>query len=144
MKLILTSLIICLQLVSNAQNSNIEKGILIDGYDVVSYFNQSPQKGKAKISSEYKDAKLLFSSLKNKTLFDENPDRYFPQYGGWCAYAMGDKGKKVEIDPETYEIRDGKLYLFYHTIFSNTHDKWKENPTILRNKADANWKKLNQ
>ncbi len=144
MKLILTSLIICLQLISNAQGFNTEKGVLIEGYDVVSYFSQSPKKGKTKISSEYKGAKLLFSSLKNKTLFDESPERYFPQYGGWCAYAMGEKGEKVEIDTETYEIKDDKLYLFYHTVFTNTLDKWKENRTVLRNQADKNWKKINK
>ena len=68
---------------------------------------------------------------------------YVPQYGGWCAYALGAKAKKVSIDPETYEIRDGKLYLFYNAFFNNTLESWlEEGPKELQKKADKNWEKL--
>lgn len=55
---------------------------------------------------------------------------------------MGDSGEKVNIDPETYEIRDGHLYLFYHTLFNNTLPKWQKDEPNLQRKADQNWKKL--
>ncbi|MFB1040863.1 MAG: hypothetical protein QMC35_10435, partial [Polaribacter sp.] len=69
--------------------------------------------------------------------------QYVPQYGGWCAYAMGTKGKKVRIDAETFEIRDGKLYLFYNSWGNNKLESWlKENPTSLKKEAATNWKKI--
>ena len=69
----------------------------------------------------------------------KNPAKYEPQYGGWCAYAMGAKGEKVSVDPKTYKIVDGKLYLFYNRLFNNTLEDWNENEAKLKNKADANW-----
>ena len=63
-----------------------------------------------------------------------------PQYGGWCAYAIALKNKRVTINPKTYEIREGKLYLFYKTKLINTHKKWlAKNSNELIKKANANW-----
>ena len=68
---------------------------------------------------------------------------YVPQYGGYCAYAIADKGKKVSIDPETFEIRDGKLYLFYNAWGTNTLKMWlKEDVKGLQEKADKNWEDI--
>ena len=61
-------------------------------------------------------------------------------YGGYCAYAMGFDGSLVEIDPETYKIIDGKLYLFYNAYFNNTKTKWDKDEKSLKAKADSNWK----
>ena len=83
-----------------------------------------------------------FSSQANKDLFLKSPANYEPQYGGWCAFAMGDYGEKVEINPETFKIIDGKLYLFYNAYFNNTLKSWNKDETNLKKKADANWKKL--
>ena len=84
-------------------------------------------------------ASYQFISAKNKKSFQANPKKYKPQYGGWCAYAMAKK-KKVEVNPKSYEIRDGKLYLFYKSYFSNTLKSWKsEGPTGLAKKANAYW-----
>ena len=86
-----------------------------------------------------------FVSKENKEKFEAAPEQFVPQYGGYCAYAIGLKEKKVSIDPETFEIRDGKLYLFYNKFGTNTLDLWNEqNPEELKAKADAYWSKNSQ
>jgi hypothetical protein len=83
-----------------------------------------------------------FSSATNKEAFLKNQASFEPQYGGWCAYAMGSAGEKVEINPETFKIIDGKLYLFYNAYFNNTLKSWNKEETSLKAKADVNWKKF--
>lgn len=118
-------------------------GYAIAGYDLVSYFNDSPQKGKKSHKTTYQGKDFLFQSMENLQLFQENPEKYLPQYGGYCAYAIAKKSKKVSINPETYDIRDGKLYLFYNAWGTDTLKLWnKENPEMLQQKADQNWQTL--
>ena len=81
----------------------------------------------------------IILASKGKALYLENPEKYLPQYGGWCAYAMGEKAEKVTIDPETFIITDGKLYLFYNSYFNDTSEKWNKEPEVLKVKADKNW-----
>jgi hypothetical protein len=76
--------------------------------------------------------------------FKANPEKYKPAYGGWCAYAMGENGEKVKVDPETYKIVDGKLYLFYNFWTTNTLDDWNKNEKKLKEAADRNWSKIVQ
>lgn len=90
---------------------------------------------------EYKDAIYQFKNQSNKALFEMNPTCYVPQYGGWCAYAMGSNGEKVEINPESYSIEDKKLYLFYKTTFTDTKKKWMKKNTPLKLEANQNWNK---
>lgn len=92
--------------------------------------------------ASYQGVIYKFSSNENKDAFLKNPSRYEPQYGGWCAYAMGSEGGKVEINPETFKIIDGKLYLFYNQYFNNTLKSWNKEENNLKSKADANWKKI--
>ncbi len=121
---------------------NLDGGYIAKGYDVVSYFDHSPQKGNKNFITAYQNAKLKFTNQKNLDLFKSNPEKYFPQYGGWCAYAMGAKGDKLTIDPKTYEIRDGKLFLFYNSWGNNTLNRWLEKNTAeLKLKADKNWER---
>ena len=118
------------------------KKFIAKGYDVVSYFNNEPKEGKNDFTTEYNGVKFRFFSKENLNKFNNSPKKYIPQYGGYCAYALS-YGDKVKIDPETYEIREGKLYLFYNSWGSNTLKKWlEENPEILRKKADENWQQL--
>lgn len=125
------------------ENYYVKKGAVAKGYDVVSYFDNVAKKGNKKIATEYDGVKFYFSSQENLKKFKENPTKYIPQYGGFCAYAMGAKGEKVSIDPETFEIRDGKLYLFYNSWGTNTLDLWtKEGAEELKKKADKNWEKI--
>ena len=122
---------------------NLEKKVAIQGYDPVAYFVQKKAvKGKSTLASTYDGVVYHFSSQANKDLFLKNPSSYEPQYGGWCAFAMGDYGEKVEINPETFKIIDGKLYLFYSAFFNNTLKSWKKDETNLKKKAHTNWKKI--
>lgn len=121
-------------------NSN---GVAIKGYDVVSYFDNKAVKGKSKYTHTYKEVKYRFITEENLEKFKKKPTNYLPQYGGWCAYAMGTKGEKVEMDPKVFEIRDDKLYLFYTSFFTNTYKKWKEEqPEELKQKGNENWEKI--
>ena len=126
---------------SQSEHFNLKKGVAIQGYDPVSYFDGLPQEGDKKISATYRDATYYFSSEDNKSKFLDNPAMYEPQYGGWCAYAMGVNGEKVKINPETYKIIDGKLYLFYNAFFNNTLDRWNEDEATYKKVADENWSK---
>ncbi|MBS1950376.1 MAG: YHS domain protein [Bacteroidetes bacterium] len=117
-----------------------ESGLALQGYDPVVYFvNNKAAKGKPEISILVEGVIYRFTSEKNKNTFLTNPSKYEPQYGGWCAYAMGSNGNKIEIDPETFKITDGKLYLFYNKFFTNTLKEWNKNEVPLKTTADKNW-----
>ncbi|MBB2146841.1 YHS domain protein [Pedobacter sp. LMG 31464] len=123
---------------------NIDKSTLaIDGYDPVAYFTTGTAvEGKKEMTVLNSGITYRFSTNQNKELFKANPAKYEPQYGGWCAYAMGETGEKVEIDPETFKILDGKLYLFYNKFFNNTKKSWNKDEKSLKAKADASWAKF--
>jgi YHS domain-containing protein len=121
---------------------NLDDGIAIQGYDAVAYFSLNKAvKGTKENTVFYQGITYYFSSAANKEEFKKNPARYEPEYGGWCAYAMGAKGEKVSIDPKTFKIVGGKLYLFYNKFFNNTLTDWNKDETNLKRKADANWNK---
>jgi YHS domain-containing protein len=121
---------------------NLDGKVVIQGYDPVAYFSAGKAvKGSKDLSVLHQGVIYYFSSEANKEEFKKNPSRYEPQYGGWCAYAMGAKGEKVSVDPKTFKIADGKLYLFYNKFFNNTLTDWNKDETNLHTKADANWQK---
>lgn len=126
-----------------ATEFNLENKVAIHGYDPVAYFTQKKAvKGKSSITATNEGVIYNFSSQANKDTFSKNPANYEPQYGGWCAYAMGSAADKVEIDPDTFKILDGKLYLFYNAYFNNTLKSWNKDEANLKKKADVNWKKI--
>jgi YHS domain-containing protein len=119
---------------------NLEKGVAIQGYDPVAYFVQNKaKKGNKDFAAVADGVTYYFSTAANKELFIKDYLKYEPQYGGWCAYAMGDSNDKVEIDPETFKIVNGKLYLFYHSWINNTLNRWNKNEPGLKARADKNW-----
>jgi YHS domain-containing protein len=119
---------------------NIDKQALaIQGYDPVSYFYDKPDKGNSQFFIYHKGVKYLFNSKQNLELFKATPDKYEPAYGGWCAYAMGKYGEKVEVDPLKYKIVDGKTNLFYYSVINNTLTKWSADENNLKPLADKNW-----
>ena len=122
---------------------NLEKGLAINGYDPVAYFKQHKAvKGREDLSVYDQGVTYYFSSSEDKEEFKKNPAAYEPQYGGWCAYAMGATGEKVTVDPETYKIVNNKLYLFYNSFLNNTLKSWNKDEKNLNAKADQNWNKL--
>jgi len=125
------------------QQLNLTNGLGIQGYDPVAYFTQNKAvRGSTANVVTYKNVVYRFASPANLKTFQDSPDRYEPQYGGWCAYAMGVAGEKVEVDPETFKIVNGKLFLFYHSFINNTLTKWNKDEPSLHKKADINWAKL--
>jgi len=122
---------------------NLENKVAIQGYDPVAYFIQKKAlKGKTTLATTYEGVVYYFSTQANKENFAKNPSQYEPQFGGWCAYAMGANAEKVEINPETFKIIDGKLFLFYNAFFNNTLKSWNKDEVSLKKKAEANWKKI--
>ena len=152
MKILVTSLtvaLLSLQLFAQDPSAvrkkhfNLENGIAIEGYDPVAYFTlHKAVKGKKDLSVYHQGATYYFSSAENKEAFKQNPSYYEPQYGGWCAYAMGSNGEKVSIDPETFKIINNKLYLFYNRFFNNTLKSWNNDEKNLNIRADQNWGKI--
>lgn len=145
MKNILIILVAFVSFSTFAQQTDyyLKKGYVAEGYDVTEYFNNKAVEGDKKFTATHDGVKFKFASQANLDKFKASPDKFIPQYGGYCAYAIADKGKKVSVDPETFEIRDGKLYLFYNSWGTNTLEKWQEEgPEKLRGQADAAWSKV--
>lgn len=118
---------------------NIKKSIGLEGFDPVSYFQEVPVEGEENLTYTYRGVTYLFTTPANLNKFKTNPDKYEPAYGGWCAYAMGENGEKVKVNPETYKIIEGRLYLFYNFWGSNTLEEWNKNERKLKEAADRNW-----
>lgn len=127
-----------------AQVNPVDKGIAIGGYDVVAYFESAKAvKANPQITTEVNGITYCFSSAENQKMFSTNPEKYLPQYDGYCALAVG-YGKKISIDPQTFKIVDGKLYLFYNGATKsrskiNSLETWNKNEKNLLKKADAIW-----
>ena len=112
--------------------------LAIEGYDPVSYFDGKPTEGEPGITSEHEGAVYRFANRANKDRFDAAPTDFAPQYGGWCAVAASE-GKYFPVNPETYEISDNKLYLFYNGEQGNTLPQWEEDRDNRRVAADKHW-----
>ena len=126
---------------------NLGKASLaIAGFDPVAYFPDGggkPKKGLETITTTHEGVLYRFANEDNRKKFLASPAQYEPQYGGWCAFAMADKDK-VEIDPESFVITDGKLFLFFKAWYADTRAKWSRNEKELMTKADKVWKEMNQ
>jgi YHS domain-containing protein len=120
-----------------------DKPLAVAGYDLVAYFTQSRAvQGKPEIASAYRGISYRFATEEDRRLFAASPTKYLPTYGGWCASAMGAKGQKVEIDPTSFKVKDGRLFLFYTGLFSSAINDWNKHERDWEPGADANWKRL--
>ena len=108
----------------------------IEGYDPVAYFTEAePVKGLDSFQFKWQGAIFKFSSVDNLALFKDNPEKYAPQYGGYCAYAMSE-GATANTVPEAWSIVDGKLYLNFSR---GVRALWSKDIPGRIAKADANW-----
>jgi hypothetical protein len=113
--------------------------IAIHGYDPVAYFVEGgPRKGRRDLVVEHGGARWFFSTEANRKRFEENPERYLPVYGGYCAYGVA-QGYLVKIDPHAWSIVDDRLYLNYDRSVART---WLKDVPGYVKKADSNWPRL--
>lgn len=116
-------------------------GLAIKGYDPVAYFTLGKAtKGQPEFKSEFQGAKFLFASAENKASFDADPGKYAPQFGGYCAWAVGN-GYTAPTDPEAWKIVNGKLYLNYN---KDIQKRWSSDESALIRKGDQNWPALHR
>ena len=126
-KLALLLLSLCAALPLLAQTKSLlnldKQKLAIQGYDPVAYFTDNkPVKGKPEFKSTYSGATYYFVSAEHKTQFDKEPAKYEPAFGGYCAYGVS-RNKLVEIDPEAFQITDGRLLLNTAKAFETTSTK---------------------
>jgi YHS domain-containing protein len=116
-----------------------DDGAAIRGYDPVAYFTDGkPVPGKADFSHDWMGVTWRFASAKNRDAFAAEPEKYAPQYGGFCAWAVSE-GYTAEIDPDAWRIEGGKLYLNYS---KSVQERWAKNIPGNIQKADGNWPKI--
>ncbi|MBU3012350.1 YHS domain-containing protein [Polaribacter vadi] len=123
---------------------NLKEGIAAQEYDVVSFFDGKPQKGNASITASFENGTFYFASEANKSKFEKSPEKFAPQYGGYCAIAMSE-GAEANPNPKSWEVRDGKLYFFTRMFFGiiDAKRQWVKKPEELRDLADYSWAKMN-
>ena len=108
----------------------------IQGYDAVAYFTEGrPVRGSERFTHPWKGATWRFASAENRERFAAAPEKYAPQYGGYCAFGVA-SGYAVKIDPQAWSVIDGKLYLNYSP---SVQSKWKSDVPGYIRRADANW-----
>lgn len=114
----------------------VKSDAAIQGYDPVAYFKESqPVKGKAALSYNWKQATWHFASQQNLDDFKSNPEKYAPQFGGYCAYGMAE-GHKAPTSPDAWTILDAKLYLNYN---QGVKELWDKDQRGNIEKAIKNW-----
>jgi YHS domain-containing protein len=115
--------------------------LIIKGYDPVAYFTTGkPVKGLKDFEYQWMGVTFRFSSKENLELFKKTPEKYAPQYGGYCAYAVS-QGYTAPVDPEAWDIVSGKLYLNYS---KSVQKKWREKRDEYTAAADKNWPALKE
>jgi YHS domain-containing protein len=148
-KIILSAILIILftfslsaqdKMATNIDNSNIA----LQGYSPVSYLDLGlAQKGVKDFKSELDKVVYYFTSAEQKATFDKNPEKYLPQYGGFCAFGIY-AGAKFRTDPNKFIVEDGKYYLFLYNLELDAQQLWlaENNHAGLVSTANGNWKKL--
>lgn len=135
----------------HAQNASLlyvsDQAVAIGGYDVTTYFTQyEAVRGARQFSAEHNGATYYFASVTNRDVFVANPNQYLPEFGGYCAFAMGAKGAAVPSNPATFKLHEGKLYLFFNDYYEgnpfNTIVPWNADETNMLTQAESNWKTM--
>ena len=124
---------------SSRSNIYNTKDGAINGYDPVAYFTEGkPVKGNKEFVHSWNNAEWHFASKKNQEDFAQNPEKYAPQYGGYCAFGCSE-GHKAPTDPDAWTIVDNKLYLNYDT---SVKALWSKDIPGHIKKADSNWPRV--
>jgi len=111
----------------------------LNGYDPVAYHTEGkPVKGNGWNTAEHKGVTYLFSNEKNRKMFEADPEKFIPAYGGFCAYGVAIK-KKFASDPEVWRIENGKLFL---NLDIDIQKKWEKDLPGYIQKADVNWPQI--
>ena len=142
-KIIASFIFVCgltVSFLASAQTTAIYKKAYSDdavsGYDTVAYFTLGePTPGSDEFSYEYKGATWKFSSQEHMDMFIAEPEKYEPQYGGYCAYAMA-RGNRASAEPDLWTIHDDKLYL---NLNKRVIERWRGKKEEYIEKADAEW-----
>lgn len=113
-----------------------KKGVILNGYDAVAYFTEEKAvKGKDDYTAEHNGATYWFANAENRDAFKANPEKYEPQYGGYCAYGVA-VGKKFPVNGKAFEVIDGKLYV---NLDKGIAKKWKKDKLGYIETANENW-----
>ena len=115
---------------------NVQDSFVLKGFDAVAYFQQGKAiPGNNNFTYKWQDVNWRFSTAENRNLFIKNPEKYAPQYGGFCAWAVS-RGYTAPIDPNAWKIVNGKLYL---NVNLDTQKRWEKDIPGNIQKADQNW-----
>lgn len=118
---------------------SVSSGVAIDGYDPVAYFTDGePVLGTSCLEMEYQGTAYWFSSQENLDQFAENPSAFAPQLGGYSVFGMA-KGKRYDVNPSSFDIIDGKLYLSRN---DKVRQLWQANRDGYLGRAEENWRAL--
>ena len=128
------------------ESNNIDDSrIALQGYSPVSYLDLGiAQRGLKEYKATHNGISYYFTSESQKKTFEASPEKYLPQYGGYCAFGVS-VGAKFRVDPTKFVVKDGKYYLFLYDVEVDAQQLWlAENHQQVKKKADANWKKLSK
>lgn len=126
----------CVSLFAQKSEVYVSDSKAINGYDPVAYFTMGkPVMGNEKYTYQWNKANWQFSSMENLNAFMKSPEKYAPQYGGYCAYGMSE-GHKASTDPNAWTIVNGKLYLNYSL---DVKSMWNKDQPGRIAKADKIW-----
>jgi YHS domain-containing protein len=138
--IILTLLLLSATAQAQKRLVNTDKqGLALKGHDPVAFFTQGrPVAGDYRYESNYNGTRYRFASAENKKLFDVDPARYVPQFGGFCAYGVS-RGYAVDVELDAFQIVDGRLLMQYD---KSVRDRFNQDTEGNLKRADANWPKV--
>lgn len=149
-RIILLAVMMVMTTITFAQNlkaaNNIDDSkIALQGYSPVSYLDMGiAQKGLKEYKSTHNGLSYYFTSKEQKKTFDANPNKYLPQYGGYCAFGVS-VGAKFRTDPNKFVVKEGKYFLFLYDLEVDAQQLWLAGDhSKLVSKANTNWAKLSK
>ena len=125
----------------NVAEYNLQAGVGLKGYDPVSYFPEGgglPTKGKQNLKLDYMGVIYFFTGPENLDRFVQDPEKYEPTYGGWCAYAMA-SGSQVDIQPSIFTLHGNRLHFF---VSRRAKQNFDADISGHENRADKFWKQI--